>query len=566
MPTTIRHEQIQNIYETSIAGSIAKRWPSGTLLAVNHITSITSTATSWWTRNLTVASTKHQLFTGTLTHTCVLPDATTLYWWTEYIVNNISTGIITINIYWGTNLSTVGSNKAKLFINLINTNLVSSWKVVDYDPPTGWWLSDGDYWDITVSWSGTVMIVDDPTLKKSETSVNNSPLFTTIEKFNTLQTNYYANGTVALETTLHTEWTGCMKLTLSTSGVCWPRLALSWATNLLKKSFTIKVRASVWANISTAEILFATEAGFSNYYLWQWKGASNPKLNAPPDAEWIERVFNPWDCMVGSGTPNWWGITHIIIRGQASTWTPDLYVDDFKFFNCTQKPMVCVTFDDGLLSQYTLGKAKLDQYDIRATFYVIHNELTPWTNMETSHHNILSKQWHDIWGHWGTNLTTLTHDQRITDLRAMKKYLLPYRGNNHYALPNGGYNDATLLDVQLYFNSIANIDWLSNTKEYSPNYLINRFSPDSGTSTATIQAWIDNAIANNNSCMITFHWIVASGATGAQVTQATYDTIMDYIGTKKTLWVLDTGTLTDYYARPITSYQAMSPVSLLSIF
>lgn len=443
--------------------------------------------------------------------------------------------------------------------------LTSAW--VETDLTLTWaWISDWNYWDITVSWSGTVMIVDDPTLKKSETSVNNSPLFTTINKFNTLQTNYYANGTVALETTLHTEWTGCMKLTLATAGVCWPRIALSWATNLLKKSFTVKVRASVWANISTAEILFATDSSFANFYLWQWKWASNPKLNAPPDAEWIERVFNPWDCMVGSGTPNWWGITHIIIRWQASSWTPDLYVDDFKFFNCTQKPMVCVTFDDGLLSQYTLGKAKLDQYDIRATFYVIHNELTPWTNMETSHHNILSKQWHDIWWHWGTNLTTLTHDQRITDLRAMKKYLLPYRGNNHYALPNGGYNDATLLDVQLYFNSIANIDWLSNTKEYSPNYLINRFSPDSWTSTATIQAWIDNAIANNNSCMITFHWIVASGATGAQVTQATYDTIMDYIGTKKTLWVLDTGTLTDYYARPITSYQAMSPVSLLSIF
>lgn len=74
---------------------------------------------------------------------------------------------------------------------------------------------------------------------------------------------------------------------------------------------------------------------------------------------------------------------------------------------------------------------------------------------------------------------------------------------------------------------------MSNAKEYSPNYLINRFSPDSSTSTATIQAWIDNAIANNNMAIIAWHGIVASGATGAQVTQATYDTIMDYIGTKK---------------------------------
>lgn len=455
-------------------------------------------------------------------------------------------------------LSATWTKDSTTFLRGDNTFAVPPW--------TGGWITDGDKWDITVSSSWAVWTFDEPALRKSETSVNNSPTFTTINKFDTLQTNFYWTGTVALESSLQNEGVGCMKLTLATAGSCWPRLTLSWTTNFLRKAFTIKCRASAWANISTAEILFATEAGFTNYYLWQWTGSTNGKLVTPPDNEWIERVFNPWDCAVGAWTPNWAWITHIIIRAQASSGTPDLYVDDFKFFNCTQKPMVCVTFDDWLLSQYTLWKAKLDQYDIRATFYVIHNELVPWTNMETSHHNILSKQWHDIWGHWGTNLTTLTHDQRITDLRAMKKYLLPYRGNNHYALPNGGYNDATLLDVQLYFNSIANIDWLSNAKEYSPNYLINRFSPDSSTSTATIQAWIDNAIANNNMAIIAWHGIVASGADDAQVTQATYDTIMDYIGTKKTLWVLDTGTLTDYYARPITSYQAMSPVSLLSIF
>jgi hypothetical protein len=48
-----------------------------------------------------------------------------------------------------------------------------------------------------------------------------------------------------------------------------------------------------------------------------------------------------------------------------------------------------------------------------------------------------------------------------------------------------------------------------------------------------MQAWVDNAIANNNMVIIAFHGIVASGATGAQINQATYDTIMDYIGTKK---------------------------------
>lgn len=68
--------------------------------------------------------------------------------------------------------------------------------------------------------------------------------------------------------------------------------------NFYQKAMTIKCRASAWANITTAEILFGTDSSFSNYYIFQWKGSSNGKLVTPPDNEWIERVFNAGDCMV----------------------------------------------------------------------------------------------------------------------------------------------------------------------------------------------------------------------------------------------------------------------------
>ena len=46
---------------------------------------------------------------------------------------------------------------------------------------------------------------DEPQLTKSNMSFNNSPLFTTINKFDTLQTNFYGSGTVALDTTTQAE-------------------------------------------------------------------------------------------------------------------------------------------------------------------------------------------------------------------------------------------------------------------------------------------------------------------------------------------------------------------------
>lgn len=104
-----------------------------------------------------------------------------------------------------------------------------------------------------------------------EISTNNQPLFYTVDKFNTLQTNFYGTGTVALESTLQNEGTGAMKLTLATAGPCGPRLTLASAVSLFYKAISVKCRASAWANIASAEILLATEAGFTNYYLWQWK-------------------------------------------------------------------------------------------------------------------------------------------------------------------------------------------------------------------------------------------------------------------------------------------------------
>ena len=486
-----------------------------------------TTATAGWTTTLTSSSNDIQEFTWTSNQIVQLPVTSTLSLWKTYSIFNNSTWIITIK--------SSGSNDVTALNSWTNCDVTCI--LTSGTTPASWEVN-----------------LDEPILTKTTSSFNNSPLFTTINKFDVLETNFYWTGTVALDTTTQAEGTGCMKLTLATGGATWPRIALPKAQNFYKTWFSIKVKASAWANVASAEILCATEAWFSNYFVIRFKW-TNGKLVTPPDGEWIERTFNPWDFPNGDkvGTPNWWAITHFIIRWQASSWTPDLFFDDFKFFSSTQKPFICCTYDDGLLTQYTNGKAKLDQYDMKWTFYTIWNEVGGANNMTLEQLETLSLQGHDIAWHWWTNLTTLTQAQRIVDLKMSKAWNKKFRWNEHYALPNGAYTNAVITDVIKYYSTIANIDWLSNSKEYTPNYILNRFSPDSGTSTATIQAWIDQAIANSNMVIIAWHWIVASGATGAQVNQSTYDTIMDYIGTKKNWGFVDTGTISDYYASPLNS-------------
>jgi len=64
-------------------------------------------ATSGGSTTLTWDSTFETIFTGTLNHTLVLPNATTCYVGQEFEVDNSSTGIITIQTNGGATLFTV---------------------------------------------------------------------------------------------------------------------------------------------------------------------------------------------------------------------------------------------------------------------------------------------------------------------------------------------------------------------------------------------------------------------------------------------------------------------------
>ncbi|HET9805956.1 MAG TPA: polysaccharide deacetylase family protein [Nitrososphaeraceae archaeon] len=58
-----------------------------------------------------------------------------------------------------------------------------------------------------------------------------------------------------------------------------------------------------------------------------------------------------------------------------------------------------ITFDDGMLSQYTYAKPILDKYNFKATFYIICNNVDKENRMNWNNIQILEKEGHEIGSH-----------------------------------------------------------------------------------------------------------------------------------------------------------------------
>ena len=95
------------------------------LQGFNSITSATGTT------NLTVASSMYQLITGSTTQTIVLPNATTLELGTTYIINNQSTGNVTIQDNTPTTLVVLSTKRVIKYTLIANGSAAGTWQLGD---------------------------------------------------------------------------------------------------------------------------------------------------------------------------------------------------------------------------------------------------------------------------------------------------------------------------------------------------------------------------------------------------------------------------------------------------
>jgi hypothetical protein len=124
--------------ERAIYGDVNKN------VAVNNLSpGYTAVATTGGTTTLTATATYLQNFTGTNTQTVKLPDETTIPTGTAYIIDNDSTGNITVQDSGGNTLATAVNGSAGYFYSKSNSTATGNWAGYAFMPNNVQWGSGG---------------------------------------------------------------------------------------------------------------------------------------------------------------------------------------------------------------------------------------------------------------------------------------------------------------------------------------------------------------------------------------------------------------------------------------
>lgn len=124
------------VSQTGGPGTLVQRDGNNNAVANNFLSSASVIATAAGTTTLTVGSSRYQMFTGTTTQTVQLPNATTLAVGTRFVINNNSTGTVTVTDGSGATLTTVGNLGDLDVVLQANGTTAGTW---DTHP----WLSNG---------------------------------------------------------------------------------------------------------------------------------------------------------------------------------------------------------------------------------------------------------------------------------------------------------------------------------------------------------------------------------------------------------------------------------------
>jgi hypothetical protein len=281
--------------------------------------------------------------------------------------------------------------------------------------------------------------------------------------------------------------------------------------------------ALTWRSTLTA---FAAGSATS-YIQWPLQDGRWNILDIPQSAAWTP-----------TGTPNWAALQRILFKVSDKAGNPLTArlggVAFTKRDHAGRFPngVATLSFDDSFGAQDSYARVKMDQYGYRGTLFPTIDRIGLAGKLTLAQIQAMYKNGWDVAGHAYTDanhaigLPAMTQSQRLAELENIKAWLDTNGFQTQaFAYPLGNHDAATEADVSAYFDCGR----LAFMQRDTPQAVAQPYAmqaANAGSQQASLNGFITRAVAGKGWINIVLHDIVASGATGNNISQANFDTLL----------------------------------------
>jgi len=211
---------------------------------------------------------------------------------------------------------------------------------------------------------------------------------------------------------------------------------------------------------------------------------------------------------------------------------------------------VSFTFDDGYLSQYSVGVTALNEQGYKGTFFLITDainnnqpDLATWDNWRTA-----AGVGHEIGSHTKSHqyLTTLPADQMQEEILGSKAEIdirIPSRKTISFGYPYGDMNDNVESVTASAYLVARGVTWGLNAAPLD-RYNLKAVFPDmADTLGTTLESQVDLAASSGQWLVTGFHGL--DGTVDGGITEARFRQFIDYVKTRN-IWVGTLGAVAKY--------------------
>jgi peptidoglycan/xylan/chitin deacetylase (PgdA/CDA1 family) len=309
----------------------------------------------------------------------------------------------------------------------------------------------------------------------------------------------------------------------------------------------ISSRAAVYELLATV----FTENGTLKYYQKKWNQYCFVE-------GWNILVIKKEECTAYGGATTFKGISKIKLSVSTVTGS-SLFVTFGGLYHTRDmcdKGKIILTFDDNTGTDPTIVKTKLDEYGLKATFFVITTRPGTQSYYPTwEDYTQLYNEGHDVsphtQNHW--NLTTLDDETLDYELTESKKVILEKgftRSADVFASPGGNVNPHVLQKIQKLFKLHRGVRSGSSTSNcgetkplVNPYFLKVRYIGRDYANLSQAEAFIDEIIAQKGIGILVMHKQETTPSNADNWNIPDFNSLIDYIGSYVSSGVLDNITM-----------------------